>query len=141
MESALSGPFIYQIQAEASQRPSSPLTRYPSAPRSTAAAVGHLNEFYANRLILRSPEKQAQFGADPRFRLIAEHGPLATYELADLETKLIEVAPELDPSVIERYRKPASERVKVTLQRETTRTTEVRPVRTQAPASANSFYF
>ncbi len=94
MESALSGPFIYQIQAEASQRPSSPLTRYPSAPRSTAAAVGHLNEFYANRLILRSPEKQAQFGADPRFRLIAEHGPLATYELADLETKLIEVAPE-----------------------------------------------
>lgn len=59
----------------------------------------------------------------------------------DYQALLVEVAPELDPAIVERYRKPASERVKVTLQRESTRTTEVRPVRTQAPASVNSFYF
>ena len=92
MESATSGPFIYQLQAEISQHPSSPLSRYPSSARSLDAAIGHLNEFYANRLILRSPEKQALFGADPRFRLVAQHGPLQTYELVDLQTQLVEVA-------------------------------------------------
>ena len=91
MESAISGPFIYQIQAEISQRPSSPLTRYPSSARSVEHAVGHLNEFFVNRLILRSSEKKALFGADPRFQLVATHGPLHTYELKDLRTQLIEV--------------------------------------------------
>ncbi len=91
MESAISGPFIYQLQAEISQRPSSPLSRYPSSVRSVDNAVGHLNEFYVNRVILRSPEKKALFGADPRFKLIARHGPLDTYELKDLQTQLVEV--------------------------------------------------
>ncbi|MCO5761048.1 MAG: 6-pyruvoyl-tetrahydropterin synthase-related protein, partial [Chromatiaceae bacterium] len=91
MESALTGPFIYQLQAEISQRPSSPLSRFPSSARSIDDAVEHLNELYVNRLLLRSSEKKALFGADARFRLVAEHGPLQTYELKELKTQFVEV--------------------------------------------------
>jgi hypothetical protein len=101
MESATSGPFIYQLQAEISERPSSPLTRYPSSARSVEHTVGHLNEFYVNRLILRSDEKKAQFGADPRFQIIAKHGPLHTYELKDLRTKLVDL---IDSPLVARNR-------------------------------------
>ena len=65
----------------------------------------------------------------------------------DYQALLVEIAPELDPAIVERHRKPASERVKVTLQREATRPNEpvsiapVRPVPAQTPASVNSFYF
>jgi hypothetical protein len=91
MESATAGPFIYQIQAEISQRPSSPLSRYPSTARSVEHAVGHLNEFYVDRVVLRSPQKKALFAADPRFQLVAQHGPLHTFELKELQTKLVDV--------------------------------------------------
>jgi hypothetical protein len=90
MESALSGPFIYQLQAEISQRPSSPLTRFPSTARSLEDAVGHLNEFHVDRVILRSAEKKAVFGRDSRFRLIAENGPLHTYQFEDLRSRLVD---------------------------------------------------
>jgi hypothetical protein len=91
MESAITGPFIYQLQAEISERPSSPLSRYPSSERSLEQAIGHLNELYVNRIILRSPEKKALFADDDRFRLVAEHGPLQTYELKKLETRLVDI--------------------------------------------------
>jgi hypothetical protein len=91
MESAITGPFIYQLQAEISEHPSSPLSSYPPSIRSIDDAVGHLNELYTNRVILRSPVKQALFSADPRFELVAKHGPLQTYELKELQTKLVEV--------------------------------------------------
>ncbi len=90
MESAITGPFIYQLQAEISERPSSPLSRYPSTSHSSGKMVGHLNEFFTNRVILRSPEKKALFNADNRFQLLVEHGPLQTYELRELKTQLVE---------------------------------------------------
>lgn len=92
MESATSGPFIYQIQAEISQRPSSPLSRFPSTARSIDHAVGHLNEFFVERVVLRSREKRALFGADPRFELIATHGPLQTFRFKELRSQLVEPA-------------------------------------------------
>jgi hypothetical protein len=90
MESAVTGPFIYQLQAEISERPSAPLSRYPPSKRSIDAAVQHLNELYVDRVILRSGQKQALLAGDPRFELVAEHGPLQTYALKDLQTQLIE---------------------------------------------------
>lgn len=90
MESAVTGPFIYQLQAEISERPSSPLSRYPSTKRSIDQSVDHLNELFVNRVVLRSARKKAEFGSDHRFRLVAEHGPLQTYELKTLRTQLIE---------------------------------------------------
>jgi hypothetical protein len=90
MESAITGPFIYQLQAEISERPSSPLSRYPSTSHSSEKMVGHLNEFFTDRVILRSAEKKAIFNADDRFQLLAEHGPLHTYELRELQTQLVE---------------------------------------------------
>jgi hypothetical protein len=91
MESAISGPFIYQLQAEVSSQPSSPLTRFPSTSRSIDDAVIHLNEWYVDRLILRSQGMKELYGSDPRFRLIASHGPLNTYEFTELQTQLVEL--------------------------------------------------
>jgi len=92
MESAISGPFIYQLQAEVSARPSSPLTRYPSFAGSIDEAVAGLDEWYVDRLVLRSGAMKERFGSDPRFRLIAEHGPLSTYEFTELQSRLVQVA-------------------------------------------------
>jgi len=40
--------------------------------------------------VLRSAEKKSLFGADPRFRLVARHGPLDTYEFEGLTTSLVD---------------------------------------------------
>jgi hypothetical protein len=90
MESAISSPFIYQLQEEISQRPSSPLSRYPTTARSIDAAIGHMNELYTNRLLLRSPAMQQRFADDGRFALIAASGPLQSYELIDFHAQLVE---------------------------------------------------
>jgi 6-pyruvoyl-tetrahydropterin synthase related domain len=49
MESAVSGPFIYQLQAEVSERPSSPLARYPSRKGSPREAEQHMRELYTDK--------------------------------------------------------------------------------------------
>jgi putative phage-type endonuclease len=56
----------------------------------------------------------------------------------DYPALLIEIAPDLDAQTLARYRKPASQRVKITLQRETNK-----PVTARKPAAtaASSFYF
>lgn len=104
MESSITSPFIYQLQEEISKRPSAPLSRYPTTPRPVDAAVGHLNELYTNRLILRSPLMKERYGADSRFELVNEAGPFRTYELLDFHAKLVEpVAEPLTPRPRERW--------------------------------------
>lgn len=94
MESAVSSPFIYQLQHELSARPSSPLSRYPTSQRSIDQAVGHLNELYTNRIILRSEEMKKRYSADSRFNLVADVGPFKILELGQLTTHLVDVISE-----------------------------------------------
>lgn len=42
MESALLAPVVYQLQAEVSRAPSSPLTRFPSGSMDIKAAAAHM---------------------------------------------------------------------------------------------------
>lgn len=91
MESSITSPFIYQLQEQISKRPSSPLSRYPTTPRSLDHAVRYLNELYTNRLILRSQEMKQRYAADPRFRLVSQVGPFHILELIEFDRQLVEV--------------------------------------------------
>ena len=94
MESAITSPFIYQLQEEVSKRPSAPLSRYPTIPQPIDRAVAHFNELYTNRLILRSEVMKQRFQNDSRFRLVDTAGPFQTFELIKLDTQLIDVLAE-----------------------------------------------
>lgn len=91
MESALSAPFIYQIQADISALPSGPLSRYPSSTSSVDKAVARLQEFYTDTLILRSEAMKQRFRADDRFDVVLDQPPFLVLKLKQLTTQLIDV--------------------------------------------------
>ncbi|MBF0582683.1 MAG: tetratricopeptide repeat protein [Magnetococcales bacterium] len=88
MESAISAPFIYQLQAEVSAHPSGPLSRYPPLEGTVTAAVQHMRELGADTLVLRSAAMKARFGNDDRFQREAEIGPFLLLRLRQ-ETPLL----------------------------------------------------
>lgn len=90
MESAISGPFIYQLQAEISHSPSSPLSRFPSVRGTVDQAVGHMRELYTDTLLLRSSSKKALFRRDPRFEVLLEAPPFLLLRLRE-PVQMIEV--------------------------------------------------
>ncbi len=91
MESAISSAFIYQLQAEISNRPSSPLSRFPSSKGGVDAAVGHMNELYADTLVLRSERMKQRFSEDQRFEVLAREDPFLVLRLKTPESSLIDV--------------------------------------------------
>jgi len=91
MESAISSAFIYQLQAEISNRPSSPLSRFPSSKGSIDAAIGHMNEFYTDTLVLRSQQMKQRFGADQRFEVLSRQTPFLVLRLKDPESNLVDL--------------------------------------------------
>jgi len=91
MESAISSAFIYQLQAEISKRPSSPLSRYPSSKGTIDAAIGHMNEFYTDTLVLRSKEMKQRFGGDERFEVLSREDPFLVLQLKNPESRLVDI--------------------------------------------------
>ncbi len=91
MESSITSPFIYQLQEQISKRPSAPLSRYPTTPRSLDHAVRYLNEMYTNRVILRSEHMKARYADDPRFNVVADVGPFRVLELTAFNTHLVDL--------------------------------------------------
>lgn len=90
MEAAFSGPFVYQLQAEVSSRPSSPLARFPAV-QGTARNLAHrLDEFYTDTVITRSLEMTSRLEEHPDFQRQAEFGPFAVFRLQN-KPQLIEV--------------------------------------------------
>ena len=90
MESAISSAFIYQLQAEISKRPSSPLSRFPSSKGTMDAAIGHMNEFYTDTLVLRSEEMKQRFSGDERFAVLSMEDPFLVLQLKNPESHLVE---------------------------------------------------
>lgn len=90
MEAAITGPFIYQMQSEISRFPSSPLARFPAMGGDVQRAVGHMQEFYTDTLVLRSPEMQTRFEADSRFATVGRFGPYRVVKLSRLDSALVE---------------------------------------------------
>jgi hypothetical protein len=92
MESAISSAFIYQLQAEVSNRPSSPLSRFPSSKGTVDAAIGHMNELYTDTLVLRSVQMKQRFGDDQRFEVLARVDPFLVLRLRNPTTHLVDIA-------------------------------------------------
>ncbi len=91
MESAISSAFIYQLQAEISNRPSSPLSRFPSSKGSIDAAVGHMNELYADTLVLRSEHMKQRFSEDERFEVVSREDPFLVLRLKNTASRLVDI--------------------------------------------------
>ena len=91
MESAISSAFIYQLQAEISNRPSSPLSRFPSSKGTVAAAIGHMNELYTDTLVLRSAQMKQRFADDGRFEVLDREDPFLVLRLKNLQTQLVDI--------------------------------------------------
>ncbi|MDH3222022.1 MAG: tetratricopeptide repeat protein, partial [Gammaproteobacteria bacterium] len=91
MESAISSAFIYQLQAEISMRPSSPLSRFPSSKGTIDAAIGHMNELYTDTLVLRSKQMQQRFGDDERFEVLLREDPFLVLRLKNPESQLVDI--------------------------------------------------
>jgi hypothetical protein len=91
MESAISSAFIYQLQAEISNRPSSPLSRFPSSKGTLDAAIAHMNEFYTDTLVLRSEQMKQRFGNDERFEVLSREDPFLVLRLRNLESHLVDI--------------------------------------------------
>ena len=94
MESAISSAFIYQLQAEISNRPSSPLSRFPSSKGSIDAAIGHMNEFYTDTLVLRSQQMKQRFGNDKRFEVLSREDPFLVLRLKNPDSQLVDLVDE-----------------------------------------------
>lgn len=93
MESAISAPFIYQLQAEISAQPSGPLSHYPPRPRggSVHTTVQHMRELGADTLLLRSAAMKARFSEDAHFYKEAEIGPFHVLRLKEGTAPLVEL--------------------------------------------------
>jgi len=91
MESAISSAFIYQLQAEISNRPSSPLSRFPSSKGTINAAVGHMNELYTDTLVLRSRQMKQRFANDRRFEVLSREDPFLVLRLKNPDSHLVDI--------------------------------------------------
>ncbi|MEO5352576.1 MAG: 6-pyruvoyl-tetrahydropterin synthase-related protein [Magnetococcus sp. XQGC-1] len=93
MESAISAPFIYQLQAEISAQPSGPLSRYPPQPRggSVQTTLQHMRELAVDTLLLRSTAMKERFAGDDRFYQEAEIGPFHILRLREGAAPLVEL--------------------------------------------------
>jgi len=98
MESALTGPFIYQTQSEVSEHPSSPLSHYRSVPTNVDQALAHMKELYSDTLLLRSDSMKEKFRADPRLEFVADIDPFLILKIKNAEQHMVEpIAVPLSP--------------------------------------------
>ena len=90
MESALISPAVYQMQSEVSERPSSPLARFPSGRIDPLSAPAHMRFLYSNEVLLRSEGARQKFAAVPDFVLVASAEPFSVFRLRDFNTRLVD---------------------------------------------------
>jgi len=86
METAFSGPFIYQLQAEVSQQPSSPLARFPAVRGTSHDLAERLLGFYADTVVVRSEMSAKMLEEHPQFAFEAAFGPLKVFRLQQSPT-------------------------------------------------------
>lgn len=91
MESALTGPAIYQLQAEVSTNPLSPLVRFPSSGFDPAFAATHMRFMHADTLLLRSAKSKKAVEKCDLFMKVAESPPFALYRVKEFSSRLAEV--------------------------------------------------
>jgi hypothetical protein len=91
MESALTGPAIYQLQSEVSTHPSSPLARFPSASLDLDMAAMHMNFLFANEVLIRHENTTQAFAAHRQFTKIASAAPFQVFQLKTFNSHLVDL--------------------------------------------------
>jgi len=90
MESSLTAPFIYQLQAEVSEIPSSPSSRYTAVRTNADQAIAHMKELYADTLLIRSNAMKKRFRSDDRMEIVAELDPFVILKIKNFSQQLVE---------------------------------------------------
>lgn len=93
MESALLAPEIYQLQAEISAVPSSPLVRFPSGTMDIDRAIAHMQLLHSNQVLVRSASAKVQLAKHPTFVKLAEADPFSVFQLQTFTSQLVEPLP------------------------------------------------
>lgn len=91
MESATMGPAIYYLQSEVSDRPSSPLVRFPSGSLDPQLAARHMNFLHVNDVLLRSEKAKNAIEASGLFHKMADSSPFAIYRVKQFDSQLAQV--------------------------------------------------
>ncbi|MBF0160849.1 MAG: tetratricopeptide repeat protein [Magnetococcales bacterium] len=91
MESAISAPFVYQLQDAISTVPHRRVARYPALESDITKIVNHMGELAVDTLILRAPETKKRFSEDDRFQKEAEIGPFLLLRLRTGTPSLLEL--------------------------------------------------
>lgn len=93
MESALLGPVVYQLQAEVSVRPSSPLVRFPSGQLDPDMAAVHMQMLNVSQVLLRSQGAAAALMRSGHFEKEATAGPFTLLRLKGFVNALVDPTP------------------------------------------------
>ncbi len=91
MESALTGPAIYQLQSEVSTHPSSPLARFPSASLDLDMAALHMDFLFANEVLIRHEATTKAFAAHSQFQEVASAAPFHVFQLKTFKSHLVDL--------------------------------------------------
>lgn len=91
MESAILGPAIYQTQAELSERPSSPLSNFPSGSLAPSRAALHMDILHANEVLARSERAKAEIEKSGLFTRVADVPPFAVFRLKQMNSNYVDV--------------------------------------------------
>ncbi|NEX64585.1 6-pyruvoyl-tetrahydropterin synthase-related protein [Noviherbaspirillum galbum] len=92
MESSLLASAIYQLQAEVSASPSSPLTRFPSGGLDPELAARHMTMLNADEVLLRSETARKALLASGWFDVIAEQPPFSVLRLRQADNRLVDAS-------------------------------------------------
>jgi len=96
MQSSISAPFVFLIQAEISKTPSAPFPDYPITSINIPMAAKHLEMFGVTQLIAVSNEIKNALKNSDSFELQREFGDIAIYKLKNSKPHLVTPA-DLEP--------------------------------------------
>ena len=91
MESALVSPAVYQLQAEISAHPSSPLARFPSGRLDLDMAAAHMNFLHANEVLIRNEEARLALARSAAFQEVGKAPPFYVFRLKDFRTQMVDL--------------------------------------------------
>ena len=90
IQASLTAPFIFYLQSEISQRPSTPIPDYNYSRFNLARGVEHLRLMNASYLIAAEPETQDALDADPDFARVFQKGPYGVYAVKKATGRFVE---------------------------------------------------
>jgi len=90
IQASLAIPFIFYLQSEISQKPSTPIPDYNYSRFNLERGIEHLHLFNVRELIVAESETRKAVEADSRLSLIHTAGPYRVYKIVDRANRYVE---------------------------------------------------